>query len=298
LAECLDSVFAQTYDNIEVICIDNNSTDDTYQLLEKLKQKFPTLIIDKETMPGAPAARNKGLSLAKGEWIQFLDADDLLLPNKIEHQIDLLQHHDIQVPFVAAACLLQDITQKQRVKKEEEDTWKALFTTRLGNTCANLFRRTHLQESGGWNTKLQSSQEYELMFRLVQSYGAPLIDSEPLTIIRERASGQISQRNPKEKWKQYIQLRVDMISYLKSDLSVYFKLNESWFNQELFKAIRFLFPYDSKEAIKIYNENLPLNFYPQTSVVNSTFYCTIFRILGFKKAEQLKYIFKKIKFSK
>jgi glycosyltransferase involved in cell wall biosynthesis len=67
ITECLDSVFVQTYTNIEVICIDNNSTDDTYQFLEKLKQKYPTLLIEKETMPGAPAARNKGLALANGE---------------------------------------------------------------------------------------------------------------------------------------------------------------------------------------------------------------------------------------
>ena len=90
LAECLDSIFAQSYPFLEVICIDNNSTDETYRLLQKTKQKYPTLIIDKESMPGAPAARNKGLALAKGEWIQFLDADDLLLPAKIEHQLNMV----------------------------------------------------------------------------------------------------------------------------------------------------------------------------------------------------------------
>ncbi|WP_234408798.1 glycosyltransferase family 2 protein [Marinilabilia salmonicolor] len=60
IEECIHPAFAQTYPHIEVICIDNNSTDDTWQKLEQLKQQYPQLIIDKELKPGAPAARNKG----------------------------------------------------------------------------------------------------------------------------------------------------------------------------------------------------------------------------------------------
>lgn len=92
IKECIHSAFAQTHKPIEVICIDNNSTDNTWQKLKQLHEKYPSLLIDKELKPGAPAARNKGLALSKGEWIQFLDADDLLLPEKIEHQAKLLQN--------------------------------------------------------------------------------------------------------------------------------------------------------------------------------------------------------------
>ncbi len=92
IEECIHSAFAQTHKPIEVICIDNNSTDNTWQKLKQLQEKYPSLLIDKELKPGAPAARNKGLALSKGEWIQFLDADDLLLPEKIEHQAKLLQN--------------------------------------------------------------------------------------------------------------------------------------------------------------------------------------------------------------
>jgi len=244
LAECLDSVFAQSYSFIEVICIDNNSTDDTYQLLQKTKKRYPTLIIDKETMPGAPAARNKGLSLAMGEWIQFLDADDLLLPNKIQHQIDLIQQHDGQAPFIASAYFLQEITRKKRVKMVEEDTWKALFTTKLGITSANLFRKSCLQELGGWNTNLQSSQEYELMFRMVQTYGAPLVDSVPFTIIRERASGQISQRNPLKRLVVYEELRSEILKYLYQNNRKYFLANSFFFTSKYILVLNRISEYD------------------------------------------------------
>ena len=92
IEECIHSAFAQTYNPIEVLCIDNNSTDNTWQKIKQLQETYPSLLIEKELKPDATAARYKGLSLSKGEWIQFLDADDLLLPEKIEHQAKLLQN--------------------------------------------------------------------------------------------------------------------------------------------------------------------------------------------------------------
>ena len=87
IEECLESVLKQTYSEIEIICIENNSEDRTLEKLIQFKDRFPDkIIVDHETKKGAAAARNKGLSLVRGNWIQFLDADDLLMPNKIEHQ--------------------------------------------------------------------------------------------------------------------------------------------------------------------------------------------------------------------
>src|SRR5690554_6456801 len=100
IEECIHSAFAQTYKPIEVLCIDNNSTDNTWQKIKQLQETYPSLLIEKELKPDATAARYKGLSLSKGEWIQFLDADDLLLPEKIEHQVDLLRNNN-EAGFIA-----------------------------------------------------------------------------------------------------------------------------------------------------------------------------------------------------
>jgi len=90
IVDCVESCIAQTYKSIEIICIDNNSSDKTPVILSDLKKKYPQLILGKEIKPSASAARNRGLSLAKGDWIQFLDADDLLMPAKIKHQVELI----------------------------------------------------------------------------------------------------------------------------------------------------------------------------------------------------------------
>jgi glycosyltransferase involved in cell wall biosynthesis len=105
ISECVDSVLNQTYQEIEIICIDNNSSDNTWQTLIQLKNIFPHLIIDKEIKAGACAARNKGLNIANGYWVQFLDADDLLLPKKIEHQVELLKCNS-NIAFVAGSFII------------------------------------------------------------------------------------------------------------------------------------------------------------------------------------------------
>ena len=103
IEDCLASVYNQSYKQFEVICIENNSKDNTLSKLRGLEDDlYPDLIVLEESKPGACAARNKGLSVAKGEWVQFLDADDTLKPGKLEHQIKLLKSKKA-ISFVAGA---------------------------------------------------------------------------------------------------------------------------------------------------------------------------------------------------
>ncbi len=81
LGEAIESAFAQTWDRIEVIVVDDGSTDDSLRVASSYGERVRLL----DGPNGGPgAARNRGLDAAQGEWIQFLDADDVLLPRKIE----------------------------------------------------------------------------------------------------------------------------------------------------------------------------------------------------------------------
>ena len=102
IAECLDSVLKQTYKNIEIICVDDFSTDNTFSILQEYKDKYPSItLIRNEKNIGATFSRNRGLLLAKGEYVQFLDADDLLFTPKIAHQVSLILKEKIMPDFVA-----------------------------------------------------------------------------------------------------------------------------------------------------------------------------------------------------
>jgi len=98
IAECIKSVLAQTWPNIEVIIIDDGSTDNSAALAETFASD--TVRLYRQANKGASAARNYGLKQAKGKYIQFLDADDLLSADKIEAQVGLLE----QNPGCIALC--------------------------------------------------------------------------------------------------------------------------------------------------------------------------------------------------
>lgn len=87
LAKTLDSVLAQTYENVETIVVDDGSTDTTPQLLDSYRNRITIL---RQTNAGQAAARNNGARSAKGEFLAFLDSDDLWDSDKIARQVELL----------------------------------------------------------------------------------------------------------------------------------------------------------------------------------------------------------------
>lgn len=84
LEECIDSVFGQTQKDIEVIAINDGSTDDSWEILQQLNKKYPELIIIKQENQGQGYARNVGIKMARGEYIYFLDSDDYILEDTLE----------------------------------------------------------------------------------------------------------------------------------------------------------------------------------------------------------------------
>lgn len=289
IEECLESAFAQRDVDIEVICIDNNSSDRTWERLEHKKIKFPSLILGKELKPGAPAARNKGLSMAKGDWIQFLDADDLLLPGKIQHQVKLIEKNKEAV-FIAGACVHQYLSgEKKKIIPDSNDIFKSLFFTQLGNTCSNLWNSKFLLQIGGWNESLKSSQEADLMFRLLQIYTNVIFDHKPFTVIRERVSGQISQTNLSEKWQRFFFKRNEMVQWLKFYKKEYYLEQGQVYEDGLFGILKILASEDRKVAVELHKKFLGNKFRPGAKQMHSTHsYLILLRLLGFKRAEQVR----------
>ena len=88
LAEAISSAISQTYKNLEIIVIDDGSTDDSNEILESFGSKIRLI---KQENRGAASARNQGIRSAKGDYIAFLDSDDIWKPNKIELQVAKIQ---------------------------------------------------------------------------------------------------------------------------------------------------------------------------------------------------------------
>ena len=97
LKECFESIYNQTQKEIEVIAINDGSTDNSLEILEEIKREHPDLIIYSQENRGLGDARNKGIELAIGEYIYFIDSDDCLAPEAMEtcYQYAAENHLDV-----------------------------------------------------------------------------------------------------------------------------------------------------------------------------------------------------------
>lgn len=90
IQECIDSLLKQTYNNIEIIIIDDGSTDSTNTILKKYEECESRVVVIRQENQGTSAARNAGLKVAQGEFVTFVDSDDYLLPDCIERIVEAI----------------------------------------------------------------------------------------------------------------------------------------------------------------------------------------------------------------
>ena len=171
LREAIISCLNQTYFNIEIIVIDDGSTDSSLDVIRSYDNK-----IIWETRPnrGGNYARNRGFKLSKGNYIQYLDADDYLLPEKIEKQVCFLnkthadavygdwrhQHH-----LSNGSVVLDDV----KVSGLQPDILESLLADWWISPACLLFSRTAVKNSGGWDESLKAGQDRDFLLSVVLS---------------------------------------------------------------------------------------------------------------------------------
>lgn len=285
------SALSQEEVEVEVVCVDNNSTDETPGILDELKAQSARIHVLSEHTKGACAARNAGLAVARGEFVQFLDADDELMPHKIQRQLEAAQRNRWDI--VVSGYSRISISGIQSTVPVESDPWKGLFVTRLGQTSSMLFRRSALLKCGGWNVSLGSSQEYELIFRMLASGSTcGVADYPDDTRVHER-EGQISRSDPRLRWERYLRLRLDILAFLKANRPDYWNTEKAYFQARLFDVIRIVYPHCPELALDAFRKELTDKFRPDLSPATGRVYLLMYRLLGFRGAEYVRAIFRK-----
>ncbi|MCG2430488.1 glycosyltransferase family 2 protein [Aequorivita xiaoshiensis] len=199
IGETLDSVLAQTYQNWECIVVDDGSTDGTDELMADYMAKdarFQYHHRPKDRLPGGNAARNYGFEMSKGEYIQWFDSDDLMMPEKIELKINWLL--DKKVDFVV--CEGAEITDKKNLSYVKKwklfETDSALLEHIKGNlvygTNGPLFNKQYLIKTALFDEELRISQEWEFFSRLLISSPKVGIINIVLYLYRNEADGKRS----------------------------------------------------------------------------------------------------------
>ena len=120
LRQCLDSILDQTFREIELICIDDSSTDSSFSILEEYADRDPRIKVERQDHAGAGAARNKGMTMAEGEYLSILDADDYFEPDMIEQAYGNAVEN--QADIVVFRCDLFD----QKSQTIRENDWSII----------------------------------------------------------------------------------------------------------------------------------------------------------------------------
>jgi len=179
ITETLESVFAQTYKDYEVIVVDDGSTDNTKEVLKPYMSKIR--YIYKEN--GGPAsARNVGIKNAQGEYIAFLDSDDLWLPEKLEKQVEYFKS-DPDVALVFSDCISfgdEELIRKRK-RKYKGDVFLHLLRENFIPTLTVIAKKKCFDEVGYFDTdkSLISSEDYDMWLRIARSFKVGYIE-EPL----------------------------------------------------------------------------------------------------------------------
>ena len=288
LAAALASVLAQTHADLDVLLVDDGSTDGTPQLIADLHQRHPGRFRSmRQENRGAAAARNAGLRATQGEYVQFLDADDVIYPDKIAAQLAVAAAHahpDLVVgdfeQIMPNGLLLPSLARYDR-------PWMALITTRMGTTSANLWKRSAVEAVGGWNEALASSQDYELMFRLLKNRATVAWDAVIRTDVLKRASGSISRTDVDANWLRYVQLRQEMKVFLAQQDPVGHAAEIEALRQYIFMALRIIAVRDLPLAVRLYRSCIGKPFKPQVGKAITERYVLLHTLLGFAATERL-----------
>lgn len=167
----LDSVFAQTYRDYEIVVVNDGSPDDTEAVLEPLIAANRIRYIKQENQ-GQSRARNRGVELARGKYIAFLDDDDLWPREKLEWQVALLEAK----PEVAVASgILQMIDERDQPGAVGPHfpsiTFETLFAENpFMSPGQTLIRKDVLRHVGGLNTEIWGADDWDLWFRIAKRF--------------------------------------------------------------------------------------------------------------------------------
>ena len=169
LADAVESVFAQTYSAVECIVVDDGSTDHTQELLKELLKVHPGLKIARKKNGGLSSARNMGLRECTGDFVSFLDADDVLLSDKIERQVTFLNAHP-DVGIVYGDCLiatetLRPVEMYTAEMPRELEPIDALCYRNWFGVMIPLVRRTVTDRVGEFDEELASAEDWDYWIR-------------------------------------------------------------------------------------------------------------------------------------
>jgi len=191
--QAVASVKAQTYRDFEIVVVDDGGTDGTFEALAA----WPELrLLRHAGRRGVSAARNTGIAAARGQWLAFLDSDDLWLPDKLARQIFLLEGQpELLICQTEETWVRRGVRVNKPLnhRKQGGRIFLPSLTRCMISPSAVTLNRRLFEDHGGFDATLAAAEDYDLWLRLTWRYEVGLVD-EPLVIKRGGHPDQLSRQ--------------------------------------------------------------------------------------------------------
>lgn len=288
IRQCIESALNQTVAGKEVIVIDDGSTDDSCEIIRSFGSR-----IRFEFGPnrGGNVARNQLLELATGEWVQFLDADDYLKPEKIERQLQSTTGAGsvdiIYSPVTCETWKADEISDTREIEinsnQSLEEQW---IRWRVAQTGSVLWRRKSLQHIGGWNEDFPCCQDNEVTLRAIQNGLRFYYCSSADAVYRIWSEDTVCRKDPHKVIRYRTDLIRQMLAWLDSrgELS---QAHQDASGQAFFEMARTMAKSDIVAANKYAAKCKQDRLFKIDGPAAPRIYRLLYPILGFARTEKL-----------
>lgn len=286
IGHAIESALAQTWPNKQVIVLDDGSTDSSLDVIRGYESQ---LIWEAGPNRGGGYARNRLLELASGEWVQYLDADDYLLPDKVSEQVKFaVQEPEIDVvigPTTLEFWSEQEVKQQVIALSGPYDYWTMLASWQLPQTGSPLWKKRAILDVGGWKRDQTCCQEHELYLRLLIGGKKFAYHTSGGSIYRQWSDQTVCKRDIPEVHRRRLEIERNLEEFLRKSSQLTSDRNRA-INQARFEIARVSWQYDSSFAREIMEDvkRADPKFWPSGASAPPR-YKIVYRIFGFYLAE-------------
>ena len=217
LPNCLDGILTAALPAVELLLIDDGSTDRSLAICRSYAQRYPFIYVESQSNSGPAAVRNRGLDESRGEYIAFLDADDCIDPAAFRRTVQLLEAYDAQVwvsdfhRIAANGCILDKVYQIEETEKPITDpAYMEHFLSdgeRVWNVWRYIFRRDFLLENGlRFIEGVNCAEDVEFVVRALTRVTRPVFFHNPYYFYRAHYGDTLTRQYTVRRVEQLMQM--------------------------------------------------------------------------------------------